>query len=89
MDSVSYLEYLRMYLYVTLISNCVSQAETQGHQYSIDLVSSNPKGRIKLKVKDIDDEDESGSGFSNTAAIDAFDSPGNNSTTEESQCCEM
>jgi serine/threonine protein kinase len=48
-------------------------------------------GKIKLKVKDIDDEDEvdSGSGFSNKAAIDAFDSPGNNSTTEESQCCEM
>ena len=40
-------------------------------------------------MKDIDDEDESGSGFSNKAAIDAFDSPGNNSTTEDSQCCEM
>jgi serine/threonine protein kinase len=50
------------------------------------------EGRIKLKVKDIDDdenEDDSGSGFSNKAAIDAFDSNRNNSTQEESQCCEM
>ena len=29
------------------------------------------------------------SGYSNKADIDQFDDPGNNSTQEESQCCEM
>ena len=44
-------------------------------------------GRIKIKVKDVDDETESG--LSNKADIDALDAPGNHSTQEDSQCCYM
>ena len=52
---------------------------------------SDIEGKIKFKVKDINDkdEDDNESGFSNKADIDQFDDPGNNSTQEESQCCEM
>ena len=45
-------------------------------------------GKIKLKVKDID-EDETESDVSNKADIDEFDAPKNQSIEEESQCCIM
>ena len=45
-------------------------------------------GNIKLKVKDVD-EDGTESGISNRAAIDEFDAPNNQSTQEETQCCNM
>ena len=51
-------------------------------------------GMFVIKVKDIEDDDDdngndTGSAYSNKAAIDAFDAPGNQSTQEESQCCTM
>ena len=45
-------------------------------------------GNIKLKVKDVD-EDGTESDISNRAAIDEFDAPNNQSTQEETQCCNM
>jgi len=49
---------------------------------------SDVDGKIKLKVKDID-EDETESDVSNKADIDEFDAPKNQSIQEESQCCIM
>ena len=50
---------------------------------------SDKDGNIKLKVKDVDDEDETESDVSNKADIDEFDAPKNQSIQEDSQCCIM
>ena len=67
--------------------------EKKHHTTGLQKVSE-IEGKIKIKVKDIEDDDDdngndTGSAYSNKAAIDAFDAPGNQSTQEESQCCTM
>ena len=67
--------------------------EKKHHTTGLQKVSE-IEGKIKIKVEDIGDDDDdngndTGSAYSNKAAIDAFDAPGNQSTQEESQCCTM
>ena len=52
-----------------------------GRKYSDD------DGKKNIKIRDIDDDDETESDMSNKADIDALDAPRNQSIQEESQCC--
>ena len=52
-----------------------------GRKYSDD------DGKKNIKIRDIDDDDETEYDMSNKADIDALDAPRNQSIQEESQCC--
>ena len=76
-------------------NNKFKRKEKKHHTAGLQKISE-MEGKIKLKIKDVDEEDEeeevednTENGYSNKAAIDAFDAPGNHSTQEDSQCCTM
>ena len=50
---------------------------------------SDGDGNIRLKVKDVESEEETEFANSNKAEIDEFDAPKNQSTQGETQCCSM
>ena len=50
---------------------------------------SDGDGNIRLKVKDVESEEETEFANSNKAEIDEFDAPKNQSTQGETQCCTM
>ena len=50
---------------------------------------SDGDANIRLKVKDVESEEETEFANSNKAEIDEFDAPKNQSTQGETQCCSM